>query len=102
MAENYKEGGFEYDRYIIKKSNGEPVSKDAQYFVMRIDKDPHARIAALAYADSVEADNPKFARQLRNNTKQYQALQDVLDAEPASAKDCSWARSAFNDGDGRA
>ena len=65
MSENYKKGGLETDRYIIQKKNGEPVDPNAWYFVLRIDKDPHARIAALAYSRSVEQDNPKFAKELQ-------------------------------------
>ncbi len=42
-----------------------PVDKDAVYFVLRLDEDPHARTAALAYADSVESDNAQFAQDIR-------------------------------------
>ena len=39
------------------------VDCDALYFVLRLDghHDPHARVAMKAYADSVRAENPKFA-----------------------------------------
>ena len=75
---DYKKGGFEYNRYIISKGNGDRVDPDAQYFVLRIDKDPHAMYAAMAYADSVEIDNPKFARQLRSRIRQYKKLMIAL------------------------
>jgi len=43
-----------------------PVDSDAVYFVLRLDKDPHALAAARAYADSVEKDNPQFAADIRH------------------------------------
>lgn len=61
---SYKEGGWE-DKYIISKSDGSPVDENAIYFVLRLDTDIHARRAALAYAASVQAENPLFAREIR-------------------------------------
>jgi hypothetical protein len=49
-----------------------PVDENAEYFVLRIDKDVHARKAALAYADSVEIENPALANDVRNRIKQYE------------------------------
>ncbi len=54
-----------YRKYIISKSDGSPVNPDAQYFVLRIDTDPAAQIALLAYADHVGAEDALFAAQLR-------------------------------------
>lgn len=89
---SYKEGGWQEKYYIQKikmaekclkcnkRSVGEmglgcmfscpvfesiPVDPEAIYFVLRLDEDPHARKAALSYADSVEVDNPVFARDIR-------------------------------------
>ena len=42
-----------YKKYIITKANGEPIDPEAQYFVLRIDTDPHAREALKAYRDSL-------------------------------------------------
>jgi len=56
----YMNGGIKR-KYIISKVNGKPVDKNAVYFVLRVDKDPHAIPALLAYAKSVEKDNPEFA-----------------------------------------
>ncbi|MEE9459864.1 MAG: hypothetical protein V3V84_08890 [Candidatus Bathyarchaeia archaeon] len=39
---NYKQGGYE-SKYTITKNNGNPVDPKADYFVLRLDKDPHAR-----------------------------------------------------------
>ena len=38
---------------------------DAVYFVLRLDEDPHARIAAIAYAQSVQRENPQLAIDIR-------------------------------------
>lgn len=61
---SYKEGGWD-DKYIISKANGHPIDSEAQYFVLRYDKDPHAVVAMDAYANSVERDNPLLAADIR-------------------------------------
>jgi len=50
-----------YQKYIITKSDGTPVDPNAQYFVLRLDTDSHARQAALAYARSIGTFNKKLA-----------------------------------------
>lgn len=55
-----------YHKYIISKADGSPVSPNARYFVLRIDTDPAAQVALLAYADHVEAEDALFAAQLRS------------------------------------
>lgn len=54
-----------YKKYIVKKRNGSKVDPNAQYFVLRLDTDPAARVAALAYADAVQKTDPDFAVDLR-------------------------------------
>jgi hypothetical protein len=44
---------------------------DADYFVLRIDKDPHAQAAAFVYAVSVQADNPQLGEELKALVAQY-------------------------------
>lgn len=87
---SYKEGGLIKDKYLIYKLNPivseafvrvdcrydhdayrmlkhipvALVDPEAQYFVLRVDKDLHARKALLAYADSVKDDNQAFAFEL--------------------------------------
>lgn len=39
-----------YGKYIISKADGSPVDQGADYFVLRLDKDPIARRAALEYS----------------------------------------------------
>jgi hypothetical protein len=53
-----------YGKYRISK-DGESTDPDARYFVLRYDTDPHARVAMVAYAESVERDNPQLARDLK-------------------------------------
>ncbi len=64
----YEHGGWR-KKYIIQKRTKEgfarPIAQRAKYFVLRFDKDPHARVAMSAYADSVESVNPQFAEDIR-------------------------------------
>lgn len=54
-----------YDKYVIAKRDGSPIDPEAQYFVLRLDTDGCAREAARVYADSVEAEWPGLAADLR-------------------------------------
>jgi len=68
---NYKRGGLKPNKYLIKKwdkvlGRYMSVEKDAQYFVLRVDKDPHALRALKIYASSVRKDNQEFAYDLVN------------------------------------
>ena len=74
MSESYKTGRLSRPdrtdkghggKYIITKRDGTPMDEDAQYFVLRVDKDPHARVALAAYTQSVMSDNRNFAHDLR-------------------------------------
>lgn len=79
---SYKTSGLVKDKYLIFKRSNEPkmhlrcwtlppigrdqdfsvdpVDKDAQYFPLRVDADPHARAALIKYATSVGEDNPQL------------------------------------------
>jgi len=61
----YEHGGWK-KKYRITKLSGNPVDPKAEYFVLRLDKDPHARKAALAYATSVRSVNEEFAADIEN------------------------------------
>ena len=50
-----------YRKYRIEKTDGSTTDPKAQYFVLRIDTDPHARVALGAYTMSVFIDNPQLA-----------------------------------------
>lgn len=62
---NYKKGGYE-KKYIISKANGKPTDPNADYFVLRLDKDPHSHKALIAYMESVREDNEELANDLEN------------------------------------
>ena len=62
MSNDRKSGLF--NKYIIKKVDGGEIDPDAQYFVLRLDNDRHAQVAAFTYALSCKADNRQLADQL--------------------------------------
>lgn len=41
-----------YLKYILKKTDGSEIDPEADYFVLRIDKDPVAILAAEVYAQN--------------------------------------------------
>jgi hypothetical protein len=61
-----------YNKYIIFKSDDSPIDPEAQYFVLRIDKDQAARVAVLAYADQIEDKNPVFASDIRKMVTSFE------------------------------
>ena len=65
------EGTGIYNKYTVYKNTGveDPA---AEYFVLRIDSDIHARRAAIAYADSVKEDNPNLAFDIRKRVAKYE------------------------------
>ncbi len=67
-------GGVDGEYGICTDCNGTGSNPHptACYFVLRIDgaNDPHARKALAYYADSVEADNPGFAEDIRKWLKE--------------------------------
>lgn len=58
-----------YDKYEIKKVDGE-TNPNAQYFVLRIDTDRHARVALAAYAESIKGEDPEFSAELAHWLKE--------------------------------
>ena len=67
---NYRHGGLHH-KYNISKTNGNPTDPNADYFVLRLDKDPHALRALVAYAKSVATDNLELASDLRKKLHSY-------------------------------
>jgi len=66
-----KEKGL-YHKYDIKKTNGEDIDENSEYFVLRLDKngnDPKhiaaCRKAILTYADEIEEHLPVLASDLK-------------------------------------
>jgi hypothetical protein len=70
IEHGYKKGGLK-DKYQIRKTNGNPMNPDAWYFLLNCYKDKHAQIAAMAYADSVQEDNPILAEELRAKVRSF-------------------------------
>lgn len=70
---NYKHGGYE-KKYIINKRSGKQVDPSADYFVLRLDKDPHAIVALESYANSVKVDNEELYNDLIKKINEYKSL----------------------------
>ena len=66
----YLTGGLR-NKYVITKTSGSEVDPKADYFVLRLDKDPHAIAAILRYAFSIRKDNPEFALDLFAKAEEY-------------------------------
>jgi hypothetical protein len=62
-----------FQKYKIEKCDGSPVDARAQYFVLRIDTDPHSRAALLAYAKSIRSAEPLFALELQEWVRSHGA-----------------------------
>jgi hypothetical protein len=67
---SFKNGGIK-NKYEIKKIDGSRMDPEAWYFVLRVDKDPHAQIAAMAYAYSVKEDNEVLSQELLDKIKEF-------------------------------
>ncbi len=65
--------GF-YNKYTINKNDG-TTDPDADYFVLRLDNDPHARVAAYHYALSVKDTNPNLAFDLQKKLIKYSKVE---------------------------
>lgn len=59
------EGGFE-ERFCVTRTDGKPIRAEARYIVLDYASDPHAKVAILAYAESIAAENPRLASDVRD------------------------------------
>lgn len=62
----YAKGGLE-PRFVIERADGKPIDPSRRYSLV-LDfsgADPHAVVAARAYAESVQAENPILAQDIR-------------------------------------
>jgi hypothetical protein len=66
-----------YNKYNVTKANGEATDPNAQYFVLRIDTDPAARVALIQYAYA--QDDLEFREQLLQWAAKYYAQGDPSD-----------------------
>jgi hypothetical protein len=76
---DYKTGRYE-KKYTIQKADGSPADPQADYFVLRIDEDPHARKALAIYAESLAYDNPLFAYDILVKLRDYKDVDGIDDA----------------------
>ena len=53
-----------YGKYRVEKSDGSPMDPKAVYFTLRLDTDPHARLAVRMYIASCREERPELARDL--------------------------------------
>jgi hypothetical protein len=102
MESTYKKGGLEKSKYIIQKTDGTQVDPEAWYFVLRIDKDLHAKVAALAYAKSVAKVNIRLAVELISAVLSFNPEEKKISADwaiiyPYKILDHDgWDRDHFN------
>jgi hypothetical protein len=61
MTDQQKQPGL-FRKYSIAKTNGSPIDPSACYFVLRLDTDPVAREAMVAYAE--ECPDSELAAQI--------------------------------------
>lgn len=61
--DNDKDLGW-YPKYIVLHADGSPLSEGADPLVLRLDKDPGARTAALVYARECKRDYPRLSADL--------------------------------------
>jgi len=64
-----------YKKFYVLRYDGDTQSY-ADFFVLRLDTDEHARVAAWAYAHSIEEENPVLAEDLREAVKSYEKEDD--------------------------
>ena len=60
-----------FDKYDVVKKDG-TTDPAADYFVLRLDKDPHAIVAAKAYAESVKPENINLAMDIYGKVMKYE------------------------------
>lgn len=73
----YLDGGWKQPRrYLFCHGTKIELDPEETYMVLLLTTDPHARAAALAYADSVEAENAVFARDIRETITALEAVQE--------------------------
>ena len=59
-----------YTKFNVTRKDGTPA--EGPWFVLAFGRDPHARVALAAYADSVEGELPQLAADLRRELAKYE------------------------------
>ncbi len=100
----YKNGGFE-PRFIVRRTDGKPCRPGARYFVIDYaGGDPHAVEAVLAYALSVENENPQLAADLKDalaNPEKYPTQHEGVTSEDAGKSESGQSSGEQADGQGQ-
>jgi len=60
-----------FDKYEVIKKDG-TTDPYADYFVLRLDKDPHAIVAAKAYAESIKSENINLSMDIYGKVMKYE------------------------------
>ena len=68
-----------HDKYVVTKVDGSPTDPDAEYFVLRIDRDPFARLATRKYAALIRSVNPDLADDLESWLERTRDSQGAID-----------------------
>lgn len=71
-----------YAKYVVTKADGTPVP--GPLFILRYAKDPHARVALTAYADSCDATHPLLAIELRAALAKLRMTKIPVEHQPAN------------------
>lgn len=65
-----------YNKYIIQKANGKPLSPSFYAIVLRIDGSRYVdacRKGSLAFAEAVRNENPLLSNDIQNKVMEYEA-----------------------------
>ena len=60
-----------YQKYIIQKADGTPIDPNADYFVLRLDTDKHARETLKFYGNAIYQDNPELTHDIFRKLNLY-------------------------------
>lgn len=82
-------------KYLITKADGSEVAPEADYFVLRLDKDPAARTAALAYAETVRPTAPLLADDLLRKVATYEQTTRSGINDTTYGEDLLWQLSEY-------
>lgn len=63
-----------YQKYSISRTDGSPMDPNSDYFVLRVDKDSHARKALRVYAENIKDENPILSRDIFKMLRTYEDL----------------------------
>ena len=61
-----------YGKFRVEKGDGSEIDPNADYFVLRLDTDRHARKAIIAYAQSIWGEDHELAVKLMQKVQWYE------------------------------